>query len=49
MYFTWRVRNTRPEEFYKNIVLKISENSQENICGGVSFAIQLQARGLQFH
>ena len=31
------VRSNRPEEFYKKVFLEISQNSQENICVGVSF------------
>ena len=46
---TWRVRISRPEEFCKKGVLKNSTNSQENICSGVSFAIKLQAGGLQLY
>ena len=31
----------------KNVFLKISQNSQENTCAGVSFLIKLQASCLQ--
>ena len=30
----------------KKVFLNIPQNSQENICAGVSFAIKLQAEGL---
>ena len=33
----------------KKVFLKIPQNSQENICAEVSFAIKLQAGGLQLH
>ena len=33
----------------KMVFLKIPQNSQENICVVVSFAIKLQAGGLQLH
>ena len=33
----------------KKVVLKNSQYSQENICGGVSFLIKLQALGLQLY
>ena len=33
----------------KKVFLKIPQNLQENIYAGVSFAIKLQARGLQLH
>ena len=33
----------------KKMFLKISQSSQENICAGVTFAIKLQAGGLQLH
>ena len=33
----------------KNGILKISQNSQENTCGGVSILINLHAPGLQFY
>ena len=46
---TWRVSSSRPEEFYEKGVLKIPQNLQENIYAGVSFAIKLQAGGLQLH
>ena len=35
-----------PKGSIKKVLLKISQNSQENICAGVSFAIKLQAEGL---
>ena len=31
------------------VFLKISQHSKENICAGISFAIKLQAGGLQLH
>ena len=43
---TWRVRSSCLEEIYKTVFLNIPQNSQENICAGVSFAIKLQAEGL---
>ena len=46
---TWRVRSSRLEDFYKKGVLKNSTNSQDNICSVVSFAIKLQAEGLQLY
>ena len=33
----------------KKVLLKISENSQENTCVGVSFLIKLQVSGLQLY
>ena len=33
----------------KKVFLKISQNSQENICAGFSFAIKLQAGNLQLY
>ena len=33
----------------KKVFLKTPQNSQENICAGVSFAIKLKARGLELH
>ena len=33
----------------KKVFLNIPENPQENVCGGVSFAIKLQAGDLQLH
>ena len=33
----------------KKVFLEISQNSQENICAGVSFLIKLQASGLQLY
>ena len=35
--------------YVEKIFLEISQNSQEKICGRVSFLIKLQARGLQLH
>ena len=32
-----------PEEFSKKVLLEISQNSQKNTCGRVSFSIKLQA------
>ena len=43
---TWRDRSTRSEEFFKKVLLNIPQNSQENICAGVSFTVKLQAEGL---
>ena len=43
---TWRVRSSRPEEFYQKGALENSTNLQENICAGVSFPIKLQAGDL---
>ena len=37
------IRISRPEVFYTIGVLKIFQNSQENICARVSFSIKLQA------
>ena len=37
-----------PEMFCKKVFLKISEDSQENICASVSFS-KLQAWGLQMY
>ena len=34
---------------WKMVFLKISQNSQENACVGVSFLIKLQAAGLQLY
>ena len=36
-------RSSRPEVFCKKVLLKISQNSQENTCAKVSFLIKLQA------
>ena len=36
-------RSSRPELFCKKSALKISQNSQENICASVSILIKLQA------
>ena len=36
-------RISRPEVFYKKVLLEISQNSQENTCAGDSFLIKLQA------
>ena len=36
-------RSSRPEEFCKNGILRISQNSQENTRARVSFLIKLQA------
>ena len=30
--------NSHPEVFYKKVFLKVSQNSQENSCAGVSFS-----------
>ena len=38
-----KYRNSRPGMFCKKVLLKISQNSQENICARVSFLIKLQA------
>ena len=46
---TWIVRESHLEEFYKKGVLKIPEDSQENICAEVSFAIKLQTGDLPLH
>ena len=35
--------------YVEKIFLEILQNSQEKICGRVSFLIKLQARGLQLH
>ena len=34
---------------YKNTLLKISQNSQENTCARDSFLIKLQTSGLKFY
>ena len=41
-------RSSRPEVFCKKVFLKISQNSQENICARVSFFIRLQAEACNF-
>ena len=38
-----------PEVFYKKVFLKLSQNSHENVCVGVSVLIKLQALGLQLY
>ena len=45
--FTWTIRSSRLEDSKENMILKIPQNLQENICVRVSFAIKLQAAGLQ--
>ena len=45
----WRDRSSRPEEFYKEGVLRNSTHSQDNTCAEAFFAIKLQAEGLQLH
>ena len=35
-------RSSHPEVFYKKLFLKMSQDSQENICAKVSFLIKLQ-------
>ena len=35
--------------FVKKVFFEISQNSQENTCGRVSFSIKLQAWGLQLY
>ena len=35
--FVWNYRGSRPEVFFKKVLLKISQISQENMCAGVSF------------
>ena len=37
------------KRFVKNMFLEVSENSQENTCGRVSFLIKLQALGQQVY
>ena len=41
-------RSIRPEVFGKKGVLRISQNSQENICARVSFLIKLQVQACNF-
>ena len=41
-------RSSRPEVFYKKVLLEISQNSQENTCARVSFLINLQAWACNF-
>ena len=43
------VRSSRPEVFLKKVFLKISQNSQANICAGASFLKKLQDWGLQLY
>ena len=47
IYYTL-FRNSRSEVFFKKAIQKISQNSHENICVGVSFLIKLQT-GLQLY
>ena len=42
-------RSSHPEVFFKKVFLKISPNSQENNCAGISFSVKFQAwRGFYF-
>ena len=41
-------RSSRPEVFFKKVLLKFSQNSQENTCARVSFLIKLQASACNF-
>ena len=43
------VQKQPQEVFYKKVFLKISQNSQENTCAGVSFLIKLQVPRLQIY
>ena len=47
--FLWKHRSSRPERFFKNVFLEISQNSQVNNCVRVSFLIKLQVSGLQLY
>ena len=38
-----------PEVFYKNVLLKIFQNSQENTWARVSLLIKFQTKGLQLY
>ena len=46
---TWKVSSSHPKEFYKKVFLKTPQDSQENICAAVSFAIKLQPGGVQLY
>ena len=43
------IQKQPPKVFYKKEVLKVLQNSQENICTIVSFLINLQASGQQLY
>ena len=43
-----KCRSSRPEVFCKKVLLKISQNSQDNTCVRVSFLIKLQASAYNF-
>ena len=47
-FCTLAYRNSDPDVFCKKVFLEVSQNSQENIYGRVSFLIKTQAWGLQF-
>ena len=44
-----RVLSNHSSVFYKKVILKISQYSQENTCARTSFLIKLQAWGLQLY
>ena len=45
--YSVKLRSSRQEVLCKKVFLEISQGSQENTCGRVSFLIKLQASGLQ--
>ena len=44
----WHFRSSRPEVFYKKVVLEISQNSLKNTCTRVSFLIKFQTSGFSY-
>ena len=46
-YFKKEFRSSHRRCFIKKVLLKISQNSQENTCARVSFLMNLQVLGLQ--